>query len=73
MFVYGGLFFWIQRALQLETQKPHYVLAMLLTIAYALTDEYHQSFIMGRTALLTDVGYDFIGASLVLLKLKNLI
>ena len=73
MFMYGGLFFWIQRGINYQTTKPRYTVAMLATIAYAFTDEYHQSFIMGRTALLSDIGYDFIGASLVMLKLKKLI
>jgi VanZ family protein len=73
MFMYGGLFFWIQRALNFEKKESHYLLAMMITIAYAFTDEFHQSFIIGRTALLSDIGYDFIGASMVMLKLKKLI
>lgn len=73
MFVYGGLFFLVQRAYNHEKTPPSYILPMVLTIAYAFTDEIHQSYVMGRTALLSDIGYDTIGASLVMLKLKQLI
>ena len=39
-------------------------LAVLLSAAYGLTDEYHQSFIAGRNGNLVDVGIDAIGALL---------
>jgi VanZ family protein len=38
--------------------------ALAFAIAYACTDEYHQSFVPGRTAALHDVGIDTIGASI---------
>jgi len=36
--------------------------ALALTVAYALTDEYHQTFVAGRGGKLVDVGIDGIGA-----------
>lgn len=38
-----------------------------LALAYALSDEYHQSFVPGRNASLTDVAVDGIGAGGVML------
>jgi VanZ family protein len=39
-----------------------YGYALVGVILYALTDEYHQSFVPGRTSTLIDVGIDTIGA-----------
>jgi VanZ family protein len=39
-------------------------LALLLVVAFALSDEYHQSFTPGRRASLMDVGFDAAGAVL---------
>ena len=43
----------------------------LFGLAFALSDEYHQSFVPGRTALLTDVGFDMFGMFLAYWKLKS--
>jgi VanZ family protein len=51
-----------------EIYRFSYVFAWLLTVVYAMTDEYHQSFMPGRVSSLKDVFmYDSIGAFLVLL------
>jgi VanZ family protein len=34
---------------------------LLFGLFYALTDEYHQLFVMGRTARIRDVGFDLLG------------
>lgn len=39
-----------------------YLFAAGLTILYALSDEFHQSFIAGRTGSLKDVAVDALGA-----------
>ncbi len=39
------------------------VVAVLAAALYALTDEYHQSFVAGRTPSLRDVGIDTTGAT----------
>ncbi len=36
--------------------------ALTLCAAYAISDEYHQYFVAGRTGTIVDVGIDFIGA-----------
>lgn len=54
-------------------QKKETPKAMLLALGvccvYALSDEFHQSFVPGRNATLVDVGIDLLGASLGLLVL----
>ncbi len=47
--------------------KILYFLAWLLTVAYAFTDEFHQSFTPGRNSTIIDVGIDSIGSFLGLL------
>jgi VanZ family protein len=39
----------------LRSNKPHWLLALFLSVVYALSDEFHQSFIPGRHAGLADV------------------
>jgi VanZ family protein len=47
--------------------RPHALpLAFLLTMLYALTDEFHQSFVPGRHADPLDLLYDAVGAALAL-------
>ncbi len=55
--VLGGL---IQWAMGIRRAWP----AWLMTIAYAATDEFHQSFVPGRTARMTDVLIDAAGAAI---------
>ena len=45
------------------------VVSVLLSIAYALTDEWHQGFIRGRVASLWDIGVDSSGTLLMWLLL----
>lgn len=47
--------------------KNKYFLTLIICFIYALTDEYHQTFIMGRTGQFTDVIIDTIGATLGLI------
>ncbi len=71
IFVYAGLYFWIFRGLALTLNHHNhahtiYYLPLVLSVAYALTDEFHQSLVLGRTATLRDIGYDFLGASIAM-------
>jgi VanZ family protein len=50
----------------LETTRFPYILAWGLTSLYAMTDEYHQSFMPGRMATFQDVLIDSFGALVVL-------
>ena len=48
-------------------------LILLVCLIYALLDEYHQSFVPGRTATWRDVGFDFLGSSLACLWSRRII
>ena len=56
-----GLLWWLwQRALGLRSPLP----AALITIAYAISDEYHQSFVEGRHGSPIDVLIDSAGVAI---------
>jgi VanZ family protein len=58
----------------LDLKKGLWWLALVLAVLYALTDEYHQSFISGRHPSLLDVfGFDSGGALLSLLLTRSVI
>lgn len=59
VFVYAVLYFLIWRI-----NKKSIIAPLLLTFTYALTDEFHQSFIPGRTATIIDIGFDSIGIAI---------
>ncbi len=42
----------------------HVAAAFVLTVLYAMTDEYHQTFVAGRDGQLFDVGVDAVGATI---------
>lgn len=51
-----------------QWNKKYYWLAWLLAVLYSATDEYHQSFVPGRHAAITDVLiFDNLGALIALL------
>ncbi|MEJ5198229.1 MAG: VanZ family protein [Anaerolineae bacterium] len=58
------LVWWALRGLESKTPATW---ALLITMLYAATDEFHQSFVPGRTMTLEDLVVDLIGASLGLL------
>ncbi len=72
VFVYAVLYFLTVRALKHKTFH-NYALAFALCVAYAISDEFHQSFTPGRTPKPTDVGFDTIGMTVTYLHLNNLI
>lgn len=47
------------------------ITSVLIAIVYGLSDEYHQTFIAGRTGKIRDVGFDTIGACLAILLMKQ--
>jgi VanZ family protein len=66
VFVYAVLHFLIWRAIKITTSSPHnkikiLIIPIILSAAYAFSDELHQSFIPGRKATLVDIGFDSIG------------
>lgn len=48
-------------ALVRRDKMPFFIVVILISTVYALTDEIHQYFVPGRNASLLDVGFDFIG------------
>jgi len=53
------------------TKKKALILAVILAIGYAFSDEYHQSFVLGRDASLRDIGIDSLGVFLVAWLIKR--
>ncbi|MCW2950478.1 MAG: hypothetical protein JWN41_1491 [Thermoleophilia bacterium] len=45
----------------------HFAMAWLLTLAFAATDEWHQTFVRGRVGHAQDVGIDMLGATVAML------
>jgi VanZ family protein len=43
-----------------------WAVALLMAVLFALSDEYHQSFVEGRTSTLRDVGIDSVSAAVAL-------
>ena len=42
------------------------VLALIMAVLFALSDEYHQSFVQGRNSSISDVAIDTVGAVIAL-------
>ena len=77
IFVYGVLYFLLHRGISL-TIRPKYTtvrttLPVLFALLYAMSDEWHQSWVIGRSATLRDVGYDMLGVLIVMLRLYRFI
>lgn len=60
-FEYAGLSLLLNRALKGIRVSRRFFMALILCLLYASSDEWHQSFVPGRTASLYDVGVDGIG------------
>ena len=62
---YGVLAFLLWRALSKERGwpvLPSLGVAFFLSLLYAVSDEFHQTFVPGRSGRLTDVGFDALGS-----------
>jgi VanZ family protein len=65
---YGSLYFLVWYAITKTTsynKLEAFTLALMVTILYGLTDEFHQIFVVGRTARFEDVAADVVGCILV--------
>jgi VanZ family protein len=62
--VFGILAFLLYKTL--AAYRFSYILSWILTVIYAVSDEWHQSFIPGRVAAYKDVLFDSLGAFLAL-------
>ena len=58
------------RALAPLAARPH-LLAAAIALAYAISDEYHQSFVPGRHPSPIDVGIDLVGITLAIVVLTR--
>jgi len=45
------------------SSKKNFLMSFLFTVFYALTDEYHQTLVAGRTGRSLDIGIDSLGAA----------
>jgi VanZ family protein len=66
---YGVLAFLLWRAISKERGWPYWPSfggAFAVSLLYAISDEFHQTFVPGRSGRLTDVGFDALGALLAL-------
>lgn len=62
---YMILFWLLVRAMQKErATEKFFVAAFIITVLYAMSDEWHQTFITGRHGSLRDVSIDSIGAAI---------
>src|SRR3989304_1760896 len=68
LFEYTVLFILTYKALG---QPGNWRTALLFSLAFALSDEYHQSFVSGRTAKLTDIGFRWFDMYILPFYLKN--
>ena len=73
MFVYSVLYWLLFRAFNVGKNQKSFLIPLLICIVYAATDEFHQSFIPGRTPTIRDVGFDTVRMTVALLHLKKLI
>ena len=70
---YGILTFLLWRALSRGIlSRSALAIAFVVSILYAASDEYHQTFVPGRHGTLVDVGIDAIGTLVALLVVGNL-
>lgn len=72
MSVYAILYLLTWRAVRvLKLPLPRHLiwsLPLMICVLYSISDEWHQSFVAGRTATFRDLGFDFLGALSALLK-----
>lgn len=71
IFVYAVLYILYYRAINEKRKQKEWLLPLVLTIAYAISDEIHQTFVASRTPTLRDVGFDTLGAVVAMLKIHK--
>ena len=73
---YFVLYFLLFRALKNTSSLTSWKLlttCLIITFLYAITDEYHQTFVSGRSGKSTDIGFDTTGGVIGLLFFYKLI
>lgn len=61
LYTVGGIILSVFFYAFLKENKKIYAFAILTGMIYAMSDEFHQKFIAGRTSRITDVGIDTLG------------
>lgn len=69
IFVYAILYVLLYRAIRIALARPNlstsstrfWLLPFIICLVYAISDEFHQSLVVGRTSTVRDVGYDMLG------------
>lgn len=70
-----AIFYWLLfRAISQKNKlvgRKSFIFSLIIVILFALSDEWHQTFIPGREGTLRDVGFDTIGGLFSLLQIKK--
>ena len=61
LYTVGGIILSVFFYAFLKNNKKIYIFAILTGMIYAMSDEFHQRFVTGRTSRITDVGIDTLG------------
>ena len=61
LYTVGGIILSVFFYAFLKENKKIYAFAILTGVIYAMSDEFHQRFVAGRTSRITDVGIDTLG------------
>ena len=61
LYTVGGIILSVFFYAFLKNNKKIYAFAILTGMIYAMSDEFHQRFVAGRTSRITDVGIDTLG------------
>ena len=64
-------FLWWRALRTITTPSRAIAFALLIAVAYACTDEFHQHFVHGRHGTLVDVGIDAVGAAAAALVIRR--
>lgn len=71
MTVYAVMYLLAFRAFELKNLHRRYLFAFVFCVLYAISDEFHQMFVPGRTPALRDIGFDIVGMTLMFLKIRG--
>ena len=61
LYTVGGIILSVFFYAFLKNNKKIYIFAILTGMLYAMSDEFHQRFVAGRTSRITDIGIDTLG------------
>ncbi|MFC1627173.1 VanZ family protein [Patescibacteria group bacterium] len=71
---YAVLYWLLFRAISLKgkfIERKYFAVTLVIAIFYALSDEWHQTFVPGREGTLRDVGFDTLGMLMSIYQVKR--